>query len=293
MTVRDTARSFLLAAETAVPATLPVLRTDLFDLVPAVRHGITRRLPGFGRADGNLGYSGGRDRRDAWRMRQLWAAAVGVEADRLTVAGQVHGATTIRATAADAGRGARPRSTQIGIADALITDEPGVPLLSLHADCLPIFLLDPHRPAVGVVHAGWRGTVADVAGSAVREMATAFGSDPDATLAFLGPAIGPCCYEVGPEVADRWRHLVGDAADGALRPTLPRPYFDLRAANAHLLRRAGLRPDHLGRSTVCTRCSGDDWFSHRGQGPATGRFGAIIALAADPHSAPSPTDQEA
>jgi YfiH family protein len=258
---------------------LPVLRSPLLGTVPGVTHGITRRVPGLGRADGNLGYSAPRDRADAWRMRQLWAAAVGVPAEGLTVAGQIHGRDVLRVAAHQAGRGGTPDSERVGLADALITDVPGVALLSLHADCLPLLLVDPERPAIGVVHAGWRGTVADVAGAAVRAMVDAFGSDPRRLLAHLGPAIGPCCYEVGAEVVAAWSVQDEDSSPIS-RSASPDAAvtFDLRRANARLLRRAGLRDHLIETSPICTKCAGPASFSHRGQGPLTGRFGAIIAL---------------
>lgn len=261
------------------PETLPVTRSCLLAEVRGVVHGLTGRVPGLGRADGNLGYGAPRDTADAWEMRRRWSAAIGVDPDRLASAGQVHGADAIRVGAADAGQGARPGSGRVGLADALLTDEPGVALLSLHADCLPLLLIDPVRPAVAAVHAGWRGTVAGVAGAAVRAMTTHYGSRPADLFAFLGPAIGPCCYEVGLDVADAWRAGPDHADAVALTPTGSRWTFDLQAANAHLLLRAGLAPEHLERSGVCTRCAGDAWFSHRGQGPTTGRFGAVVALA--------------
>jgi len=258
---------------------LPVLRGRLLSAVANVTHGITRRVPGLGLADGNIGYGPPRDQADAWEMRLQWSAAIGVDPDTLATAGQVHGASVLRVAATDAGRGASPGSGRIGLGDALITDEPGVALLALFADCLPIILVDPARPAVAVAHAGWRGTVADVAGAVVGAMAAAFGSDPNRLLAFLGPAIGPCCYEVGDDVTSAWRDRAGSVAGPALRQAEDVTTFDLRTANEVLLMRAGLRHDHIETSPVCTRCAGEAWFSLRGQGPLTGRFGAIIALA--------------
>lgn len=278
MTVLDAAPVSSDPASIVHPSPLLVLRSRLLGDLPSVVHGVTRRVAGMGRADGNLGYSGDRDRDDAWRMRRHWAAAVGVDPELLAVAGQIHGADVLRVGAADAGRGARPDSPRAGIADALITDESGVALLSLHADCLPVLLVDPDRPAVGVAHAGWRGTVADVAGAAVRAMNEAYGSRPSALRAFLGPAIGPCCYEVGTDVASAWRVQAGGAVAPALSASAERTLFDLRRGNAHLLQRAGLLPQHIDHSDICTRCASGDWFTHRGQGPSTGRFGAIIAL---------------
>ena len=271
-----------------LPTPLPVHRSALLSSVPGVLHGITRRVCGMGIAGGNVGYSPPRDTRDAWAMRQAWCDAIGADAERLVAVAQVHGAEVVRVDVRQAGQGARPESRRPGSADALITDSPGLPLATLHADCLPILFVDPDRPAVWVAHAGWRGTVAGIAGATVRAMADAFGSRPERLLASLGPAIGPCCYEVGEEVVEAWRAGLreSDAADEPEGPTViaqnGRRHFDLWAANVHLLRRAGLGAERIDVSAVCTRCGGDAWFSHRGQGLLTGRFAAIIALADGP-----------
>lgn len=265
------------------PIDLVLERSALLASLPCVVHAVTGRAPGLGRADGNLGYGGGRDREDAWAMRQAWCAAAGVEPERLVTCGQVHGANVIRVAAADAGRGARP-DTQIGLGDAMIANEPGPVLLSLHADCLPIFFADQGgagRPAaIGVAHAGWRGTVARVAPATVAAMAAAFGTAPSDLRVWLGPCIGGCCYEVGGEVVAAWRDIGGADADAALRAGGGdgKAMFDLRAANRLLLRRAGIPAELIDVSDACTRCQPERWFSHRAQGAATGRFGAFIAL---------------
>ncbi len=258
---------------------LPVLTSSLLAAHSGVIHGITRRRAGFGAADGNMSYSKPRDVEEAWRVRQLWSTAIGVDPECLVTTGQVHGNGVLRISAREAGRGARPGSPLAGIADAMITNQPGVVLLSMHADCLPILLVDPLTPAVGVVHAGWRGTVANVAGAAISAMSDAFGTDPGSVLAYLGPSISAACYEVGDDVAAAWTALTGsDDQRSAIQPFAGRWTFDLAGANAHLLHAAGVRPENLEQSGICTRCGGIDWFSHRGQGPTTGRFGAMIAL---------------
>ena len=265
------------------PTVPPVAHSPLLGRFPFVVHAVTGRVPGLGRADGNLGYSGGRDRPDAWAMRQLWCAELGLDPRAIVTSGQVHGADVVRVRAADAGRGATPE-TQIGLADAMVSDAVGPVLLSLHADCLPIFFVDPGEPgrgpAVGVAHAGWRGTVAGVAAATVAAMAREFGTRPDMLHVHLGPCIGACCYEVGDDVVAGWRERAGDGHEVAMRPTGGRPRFDLRGANRLLLERAGVRPEQIEASAVCTRCDPDRWFSHRAQGAATGRFGAIVALRA-------------
>jgi YfiH family protein len=195
----------------------------------------------------------------------------------------VRGPIDHQGAAAAAGRPARPE-TQIGIGDAMIANEAGPVLLSLHADCLPIVFVDPggadRGPAVGVAHAGWRGTVAAVGPATAAAMARAFGTAPGDLHVWLGPSIGGCCYEVGAEVVDAWRAISGDAAGDALRDDGERTIFDLRAANRLLLTRAGVPDVQIDVSDVCTRCAAERWFSHRAQGAATGRFGAIVALRA-------------
>jgi len=255
------------------------LQSALLATVSGVRHGITGRVAGMGAADGNVAYSAPRDRDDAWAMRQGWCNALGLDAARLAVLGQIHGADIRRVGAADAGSGARPGTDPAAYGDALITDEPGVVLMTLHADCLPLLLVDPDRPAVAAVHAGWRGTIAGIATATVAAMRDAFGSDPARLLGFIGPTIGPDCYEVGPEVAEAWLRVAPDGIGEALRETGARPSFDLRRANLQLLAAAGMLPERIETSPICTRHDGGAWFSHRGQGPNTGRFGAIIALA--------------
>ena len=244
-----------------------------------MRHGITSRVVNVQPGEGNVGYGPPRDKEAAWRMRSAWGQAIGISSERLVGVHQVHGADVITAGASAAGLGARPGSQHAGRADALITNTPGLPLMTLHADCQPIFFVDPVRRSVGVAHAGWRGVVSDVVGASVQAMARSFGSKPNDLLVFLGPAIGVECYQVGDEVVEAWRSAFRHP-DGmkAVRRHGSQPHFDLTEANRSLLRRAGVDPDHIGESGICTKCNGRDWFSHRGQGPSTGRFSAIIAI---------------
>lgn len=260
---------------------LTMLQSDMLGAIPGIRHGITNRVPGMGKADGNVGLGSPRDRADAWEMRQRWCESIGIDPQTLVTVGQVHGNDVRVVTAADAGRGATPESQHLGLADALITDASDVALMTLHADCLMILLVDPARPAVGVVHAGWRGTVVDIAGKAIAAMTAAFGTEPGNVRAFLGPAIGVCCNEVGPEVTAAWRDVaasLGDVRETAVTRPAVKEHFDVPQANRLLLERAGVAPGHIEVSPVCTKCSGDEWFTHRGQGPLTGRHGAIITL---------------
>ena len=270
---------------TALETAVQPWRSPLLDSLPGIAHAITRRVPDMGKADGNVGFGAPRDRDDAWAMRQQWCHATGLAAERLVTLGQIHGADVHHVTVADAGKGAAPGSPQIGLGDALITNVPGPVLMTLHADCQPILLADParrgHGPAVAVVHAGWRGAAANAVGATLDAMRAAFGTNPCDVHAALGPAIGVCCYEVGEDVATAWRRVAGSDAGAALHVRGNRYRFSLAAANALLLSRSGVRNASIEPSTICTRCQTDEWFSHRGQGRHTGRFGAMIAVAGD------------
>jgi polyphenol oxidase len=261
---------------------LSTWQSAVLSSIPGVAHGLTRRVEGLGRAHGNIGFSAPRDRDDAWVMRQHWCAALDLEPERLVTLGQIHGRDVRIATKAHAGHGARPGSTQIGLGDALVTNQVGPVLMTLHADCQPVLVVDPgsgHRgPAVGVAHAGWRGTVANIVGATLAAMTAAFGTRVDDVHVVLGPAIGRCCYDVGEDVVDAWRRTAGADADEALAPDGQRHRFSLTAANALLLNRVGVRDSNLEVSDICTKCEGNHWFSHRGQGAQTGRFGAMIAI---------------
>jgi YfiH family protein len=191
---------------------------------------------------------------------------------------QVHGNDVRVATIGDTERGTHPDATDAPVADALITGEPGVALMTLHADCLAMFLVDPTQRAVAAVHAGWRSTVADITGRTVHAMRETFAARPEDLIAYVGPSIGAERYEVGDEVIDAWR-AIGDLSAQVCHQIEGRWRFDLKAANRAQLVANGLKPEHIEVSGVCTASDSDRWFSHRAQGPLTGRSAAIIAIA--------------
>jgi YfiH family protein len=214
-------------------------------------------------------------------MRRQWSEAIGLDANKLVFTGLVHGNDVLEATSEHAGAGASPGSTQAGLADALITNHPDVALTVTHADCLSILIVDPERQAIGAIHAGWRGTNADIAGATVTAMRESYGSDPADLLVYLGPAIGGCCNEVGPEVTAAWREQarnLGPLAELAVTQPGPKEHFDVSRANTLLLQRIGVQPEHIEVSATCTKCSTDDWFSHRGHGHGAGRQASVIML---------------
>jgi YfiH family protein len=183
---------------------------------------------------------------------------------------QVHSADVVVADRPNAGR------EHQGQADCLITDRPEVTLFLRFADCVPILLYDPRRPAVGLVHAGWRGTLLKAAAAAVQAMAERYGSRPADLVAAIGPSIGPCHYTVGPEVAEQTRAAFGSHAEELVERANGSYRLDLWAANAHCLRASGV--EQIEVAGLCTQCHADEFYSHRAHGSRTGRFGALIGL---------------
>jgi hypothetical protein len=243
--------------------------TTLEDL--GVPHAFTTRAGGVSAPPFdtlNLGRAVG-DAVDAVRENRRRAlAALGHPPDDHVEASQVHGARAAVVGPPDRGR-------KIPGVDILAARDPGAVLAMHCADCVPMLLADPVTRAVAAVHTGWRGTAVGASASAVRTLVRAFGSRPADLVAAVGPAIGPCCYEVDAPVVQAfagwpWRHevLTGDR-DSRWR-------LDLWEANRRQLVDAGVRPGAVAVAGLCTACHADLFFSHR-RDRRTGRMAGLIA----------------
>jgi hypothetical protein len=202
------------------------------------------------------------------------SASLGVTRDRLLLIKQVHGIH-----AAVARRNGAPSWPT---ADIIVTDDPSIAIGVRVADCAPVLLYDPVRNAVGAAHAGWRGTASGASTAAVRAMKTDFGSSPGDLVAAIGPCLGKCCGEVGPEVVEAFR------AGGAERPSIEawftagsgdRSFLDLERANRDQLERAGLDPSRIFTTGLCTRTHSDRLHSYRADRDRAGRLLGAIRVA--------------
>lgn len=245
-----------------------------------VVHGFTTRLGGVSKgvwSSLNLGGAVGDDADDVARNHEIAAAAGKFRrADLATPARQVHGAEVHTVTSA---------TMTPGDCDAVVTSAPGVVVGIRIADCVPLLLWDPTANAVGAVHAGWRGIVARIPFLAVVAMVDRHAANPARLRAALGPAIGPCCYEVGADVA---RQVTGVAEHTPRFQVIPVPgdvvgkledvkmRLDLRAAVVSLLLDAGLERAHIELVGGCTSCESTLFFSHRRDKGASGRHLAFI-----------------
>ncbi len=298
-----------------------VLRAPALERIPWLLHGFSTRTGGvtaeYGGAQLNLGYTPQDSRANVDRNRQLFLRALGAATRNktwpLVNLSQIHSGIIHRVTRASL----RDNHGFLHVphsGDGLITDLPGVVIAVKVADCLPVMAIDRRRRAIGVFHAGWRGTTQRIVQKGIGEMRRHFGSDPRDILAVIGPGIGKCCYEIGEEVEtefesqfaytpelfedvfDSWslhqRYpllFLNQRAPGHGEPALSR-HLDLVLANRHQLRDAGLPAENIsllslaGSSSatadgvpLCTACRTDLFFSHRKE-QVTGRMMAALAI---------------
>jgi YfiH family protein len=261
-------------------------------------HGFSTRPGGASVLDGkpalNLGFTDWDERDRVAANREKFMTALGVRKIPLVTLRQfhsdvIHVAVALRAEA--------PK------ADALITSTPGLLLGVQTADCVPILLADIRRRVVAAIHAGWRGTLARIVVKTLGRMTMEFGTCPGDVIAALGPAIGRCCYEVGPEVAQAFAAQFAPAADWFDGPfehlahgeeplslpwfsmmppghelPPPRVHLDLRASNRWQLIDAGVPEKQIAVNDLCTACRTDVLFSYRREGAKTGRLMTVIGI---------------
>ncbi|MBE6960685.1 MAG: peptidoglycan editing factor PgeF [Ruminococcaceae bacterium] len=240
----------------------------------ATPHCFTTRLGGVstGIFDSlNLACHRGDDAKNVEENYQILANALGFDLKNIVLTRQTHSDIIRVVTKADCGGLDHHTYPEC---DGLITNVPGLALVVFTADCTPILLHDPITGAVGAVHAGWRGTAADIAGKAVRAMADTFGCDPGNIRAAIGPNIDQCCFATDADVPKAMVKALGNDALQHILTAEGKYYIDLKAINAMLLWNAGVK--HIEASTSCTMCQSDRFWSHRVTRGNRGSQGAII-----------------
>jgi len=249
-------------------------------LIPA-RHAFTTRLGGVSKgafSSLNLGANRGDEREHVTENYGILCRELNLPPDRLVFTHQVHECTVRDVTAADS----HTLFTDVPYdADGLATDEKNLALLVFAADCVPILLCEETGRAIAAVHAGWRGTAGCIAERAVEKLRLEYGVIPGHIRAAIGPCIGKCCYETGPDVAGALFNAIWDDAENYVVPKVGVPdkfMVDLRGVNAHILRRAGLKAENIDVSPECTMCSHEKYWSHRYSKGIRGVQAAVIIL---------------
>lgn len=252
-----------------------------FSAVPFVRNAFSTRLGGVSRnefSSMNLGFSRGDSDENVRENYRRFCRAAGFEEISLVSSAQVHGTVICRVGPEQRGEGVWKPQGMEGV-DGLVTDSPGVTLVIHTADCVPLFLLDPEKRAIGLFHAGWRGTVEGMAGKAVESMQHEFGSRAEKLIAGIGPSIGPCCFEVDRPVRDEFAELRGISTEGLICETRDGKYqIDLWETNRRMLVQSGVLPANVTVGKVCTKCNAQWLFSHRASGGKRGGLSAFLEL---------------
>jgi len=216
---------------------------------------------------------------DAEHIRENYrriGEAAGIDTSRMVHTRQIHSKCVRTVTAADARSLFDENPPEC---DGLVTNQMGVPLIIFTADCVPVLLHDPENGVIGAVHCGWRGTVADILGETVKAMES-LGAEARHIRAAIGPAIGKCCFETGPEVPEAVEHWLGGRYD--LCPPeegVPGKFMvDLRGGDRIRLLQLGLLDENIDISSECTMCAPHKYWSHRVTQGRRGCQAAIISL---------------
>jgi YfiH family protein len=225
----------------------------------------------------NLGLHVGDDRAAVVRNRQRLADLLQFPLERWICCEQIHDARIEKVTAGQNGRGAADYSSAIAGTDGLYTDEAGLLLALCFADCVPLYFMAPKHGMIGLAHAGWKGTVKNIAGEMVRLWQEREHIPPADIHVAVGPSIGACCYVVDDRVIVHVDRVLQGEQPPVYRQVSPGQYaLDLKALNQMLLMKAGIRKNHIYISSYCTSCADHLFFSHRRDRGKTGRMMAFI-----------------
>lgn len=239
-----------------------------------VNHAFTTRVGGTscGKIDGlNLGFRVNDNPENVQQNYHYVAQDLGLNYAQMVLSRQTHTDNIRIVTVEDAGKGLI-KDSDIFDTDGFVTNIAAIPLVIFSADCTPVLLLDTKQKVIGAVHAGWRGTVKQIAAKAIKIMMQSYGSHPADILAAIGPSIGPCCYEVEWDTAQHFAPAFKTKKENG------KFYVDLWETNRQQLMECGVLSKNIFLSRECTMCKSDLYYSYRAQHENSGRMAAIISL---------------
>ncbi len=263
----------------------PIITFPVLSDIPMIRHGFSTKLGGVSEgmfATMNLGSESLPYIDDPANIEENYrriAKSIGFEVDTVVVSHQTH-KTDIRVVDEnDRGKGLFVPRDYSDI-DGLITNKPNLTLVTKYADCVPLYFVDPVNKAIGLSHAGWRGTVSKIGKVTVEAMQQNYGCNPQDIIAVIGPSICVECYEISEDTAKKFMEaFAGYRAENILILKENGKYLcDLWAANRSVLMEAGLSPEHINISGVCTSCNSDLLFSHRKTQGKRGSLAAFLTM---------------
>ncbi|MCD8026444.1 MAG: peptidoglycan editing factor PgeF [Clostridiales bacterium] len=260
---------------------VPYLTYNSLSEIKFINHAFSTRLGGVSVGEFesmNLAFNRGDNPDNVTENYRRICASAGFDYESLTASSQDHNTFVRAVTVENRGVGIyKPKDIQS--VDALITNESGVTLVTYYADCTPLFFVDTNKRAVGLAHAGWRGTVGRIGESVVKKMTELYGTDPGDIIAAVGPAISKCCYEVDLLCAENFLALDDLDPSKFVFPKENGKYMiDLLEANRQILVSAGVKPDNITISDICTNCSSSLLWSHRATKGHRGTMSAFMCI---------------
>lgn len=256
---------------------LEYLTFPALESIGIVRHLFSTRLGGTSQGEFsamNLSFTRGDDAACVMENYRRIGEALGCGPENMVASHQTHTTNIRRVTAVDKGKGITvPRDYEE--IDGLMTDEPGIVLVTYFADCVPLFFVDPVHRAVGLAHSGWRGTAAGMGACMVKAMGEAYGTNPEDLYAAVGPSICADCYEVSGDVAEQFEGFTGAVHEGRQSGKYQ---LDLWEANRQVLLKAGVRENRIAVTDICTCCNSEYLFSHRASKGRRGNLAAFLGL---------------
>lgn len=267
---------------TKIQCDVPFLSFLALEETGLVSHGFSTRLGGVSQGQYstmNFTFTRGDNPDHVMENYRRMGAALNVDYQKMVLSYQTHTTNIRLVTQQDAGKGIIKERDYEEV-DGLITDIPGITLVTFYADCVPLYLLDPVHKAIGLSHSGWRGTANHMGKCTIEAMSKAYGSKAEDLIVGIGPSICQECYEVGPEVAAEFQksfsaqdrtQFITEKANGKYQ-------LDLWKANEIIFTEAGVRKEQIHITDICTHCNSDYLFSHRKTGNARGNLAAFFCL---------------
>ena len=261
---------------------VPYIQFKNLSATGIVKHGFSTRKGGVSTgifSSMNLNFKRGDDPDAVLENYCRMAAALNMRVEDMVLSDQTHTTNVRVITEEDRGKGIL-RPQDYSDVDGMITNVPGIVLVTSYADCVPLYFVDPVRKAIGLSHSGWKGTVGHIGQKTVWKMHEVYGSEPKDIVAAIGPSICQSCYEVSDDVAEAFRanFTADEAADILLDKGNGKYQLDLWKANWYVLTDAGILPEHLSVTDLCTACHPDLLWSHRKTNGQRGGLSAFLSL---------------
>lgn len=261
---------------------VPFIQFKNLSATGIVRHGFSTRLGGVSKgifSTMNLNFKRGDDPEDVMENYRRMAGALDVRVEDMVLSDQTHTTNVRVVTEEDRGKGIVKAQDYTDV-DGMITNVPGIVLVTSYADCVPLYFVDPVKRAIGLSHSGWKGTVGHMGRKTVTLMQEVYGCDPSDIIAAIGPSICQACYEVSEDVAHAFMQAFTkeQAEDMLIDKGNGKYQLDLWKANWYVLIDSGILPEHLAVTDLCTACRPELLWSHRKTNGQRGGLSAFLQL---------------